>query len=280
MKLSKAWIDGPARFRSACNTKPQTPTPASTSSTPAHSTRNPFDTRTQEGCDQKSHRDGTGYDWSPLQPVEETVSGVVSEAENEVSDKALRAIKTCPKDIQGSDWLFENSFDIITAGADSLNLFQSTGGEKVLSQRVSEIGVWPTRGRGQRGTKNKGGFWPPLLKSEVRSLTSALRGRRPFAAFGAAGLKVRLDYLLYSVVGLDRRDDLRQFLTVDYHFDLRRVEHFAFDQRQRDSNQDLAVGLQQVFGGIISALDQLLHFGVDLDRRGFAVIAMLRNLAA
>jgi len=68
--------------------KPQTPTPASTSSTAAHGTRNPFDTQIQEGCDQKSHRDGTGYDWSPLQPVEETVSGVVSEAENEVSDKA------------------------------------------------------------------------------------------------------------------------------------------------------------------------------------------------
>ena len=33
-------------------------------------------------------RDGAGYDWNPLQPVEETVSGVVGEAENEVSDKA------------------------------------------------------------------------------------------------------------------------------------------------------------------------------------------------
>jgi hypothetical protein len=42
----------------------------------------------QEGCDQKSHRDGAGYDWNLLQPVEETVSGLVGEAENEVSDKA------------------------------------------------------------------------------------------------------------------------------------------------------------------------------------------------
>jgi len=40
----------------------------------------------------------------------------------------------------GSDWLFENTFDI-TAGADSLNLFQSTGVEKGAQLEVSEIRV-------------------------------------------------------------------------------------------------------------------------------------------
>jgi hypothetical protein len=56
--------------------------------------------------------------------------------------------------------------------------------------------------------KNKGGSWPPLLKSEVRCLTPVLRWRRSLSAFGASGLEVWLNNLLYSVVGLDRRHDL------------------------------------------------------------------------
>src|SRR5450755_2557258 len=79
------------------------------------------------------------------------------------------------------------------------------------------------------------------LKSEVRGVTPVLRWRRSLAAFGASGLQVWFDDLLNSVVGFDRRNDLRQFLTVDDHFDLRCVQHFSLDQGQRDSYQNFAV---------------------------------------
>src|ERR1700730_11317878 len=105
--------------------------------------------------------------------------------------------------------------------------------------------------------KIKGGFWPPWLKSEVRSLMSALRWRRPFAAFGAYGLEIWLDYLLYAVVGLDRRDDFGQFLAIDDHLNLSCVQHFAFDECQRNSDQHFTIGLQQVFRGVVTSLDQL-----------------------
>src|SRR5678815_3279391 len=111
-------------------------------------------------------------------------------------------------------------------------------------------------------------------------LTPALRWRRPFAAFGSSRLKVGLDYLLHTIVGFYRRNDLGQFLSVDDHLDLCSVEHFALNQRQRNPDQHIAIRMKQVLGGVITALDQLLHFRIDLDRCGLAVVAMLRNLAA
>src|SRR6202165_4267516 len=130
-------------------------------------------------------------------------------------------------------------------------------------------------------TKIKGGlFGPPLLKSEVRRPTPFLRWRRSFAAFGASRLKVWLDHLLYSVIWFGRRHDLRQLLAFDDHLDLLSIQHFALDQRERNSDQHIPVGRQEFLGGVVTPFDQFLNFFVDLDRGGLAVIAMLRNLAA
>src|SRR5712691_5406631 len=120
------------------------------------------------------------------------------------------------------------------------------------------------------------------MSAAVTSLTNPpyLRWRRSFAAFGASRLKVWLDHLLYSVIWFGRRHDLRQLLAFDDHLDLLSIQHFALDQRERNSDQHIPVGRQEFLGGVVTPFDQFLNFFVDLDRGGLAVIAMLRNLAA
>src|SRR6266849_6238849 len=110
------------------------------------------------------------------------------------------------------------------------------------------------------------------MSAAVTSLTNPpyLRWRRSFAAFGASRLKV----------WLGRRHDLRQLLAFDDHLDLLSIQHFALDQRERNSDQHIPVGRQECLGGVVTPFDQFLNFFVDLDRGGLAVIAMLRNLAA
>ena len=87
--------------------------------------------------------------------------------------------------------------------------------------------------------KNKGRCrWPPNVfpRSEVRRPLYA--GAGPLAALRPPRLEIRLDHLLHSVIRLHRRHDLGQFLAFDDHLDLSRVQHFAFDQRQRDPDQN------------------------------------------
>src|ERR1700688_1801263 len=89
-----------------------------------------------------------------------------------------------------------------------------------------------------------------------------------------------LQHLLHAVIGLWRRRHLGQLLTLDDHLDLVRVEHFALQQCERDSDQCAIVRRQNAFGGVVSLAHDAANFVVDFDCRGFAVIAMLGNLAA
>lgn len=92
MKFSKAWIEGMDRGPGQIPLSVQYKAPNADSGFQQQQgcaqRQEPFRNANQEGCKQKSHGDGAGYDWNPLQPVEETISGVVGEAENEVPDKA------------------------------------------------------------------------------------------------------------------------------------------------------------------------------------------------
>src|SRR5450755_347140 len=58
------------------------------------------------------------------------------------------------------------------------------------------------------------------------------------------------------------------------------VDYFAFEQRQRDALERFAIGGQQRLGAFVAAVDDALHFLVDLDGGVFRVVAMLGNFAA
>src|ERR1700686_296898 len=111
--------------------------------------------------------------------------------------------------------------------------------------------------------------------------TGALRRRWPFPALGASRLKFRLDNVLHTVVLGGRRGlNWRQFLTPDEHLDFVGVENFPPDECTRNSLKHVAIVGQKLLGRCIALVDQLADFLIDLDRRVFAVIAMLSDLAA
>src|SRR6185312_13758917 len=82
------------------------------------------------------------------------------------------------------------------------------------------------------------------------------------------------------IIAARRRNDLRQFLAFDDQLDLIGIENFAFEQSQRDSDQRVVVRRQNALGSLVSLVNHALHFFVDLDRRGLAVIAVLVDLAS
>src|SRR3954447_11986013 len=93
--------------------------------------------------------------------------------------------------------------------------------------------------------------------------------------------RLGLKHLLQAVVIATRwRNDLRKLLAFDDQLEFVGIEDFAFEQGQRDSYKGIVIRRQNAFGGFIPFVNHALHFFVDLDRRGLAVVAMLVDLAA
>src|SRR5215472_13401934 len=88
--------------------------------------------------------------------------------------------------------------------------------------------------------------------------------------------------MLYAaVIRLGSRRRKRwKFLPIDQHLDLGRVQNLALDQRLCNLLQRFAVVAENLLGSVVAVIDQLAHFLVNLDGSVFAVVAMLRDLAA
>src|SRR5579864_3076852 len=102
------------------------------------------------------------------------------------------------------------------------------------------------------------------------------RSRRAFSTLGnpwTSGL--RLQHLLYAIIGLGRRRHLGQFLALDDHLDLVCIEHFPFQQCERDADQRAVILGKNAFRSVIALAYDAANFIVDLDCRGLAVITML-----
>src|SRR5579884_2788776 len=92
--------------------------------------------------------------------------------------------------------------------------------------------------------------------------------------------RFRLQHLLYAgIISVCRRNDFRQFFAIDYQLDLIGVEHFAFEQRQGNSDQCVVVRSKNALRCFVSLADESLHLVIDLDCRSFTVITMLVNLS-
>src|SRR5206468_11132753 len=87
-------------------------------------------------------------------------------------------------------------------------------------------------------------------------------------------------HLLHSIVSLGRWNDLWQFLAFHEQLYVGSVQHFAFNQRQRNPYQSFSVVRENVLGSRITIVDYLADFLIDLDGSVFAVVAMLIDLAA
>src|SRR5580704_6444760 len=70
----------------------------------------------------------------------------------------------------------------------------------------------------------------------------------------------------------------RQRLAFHQHLHFIRIDYFAFEQSLRDALERLTIGGKQPLRILIAAVDDPLHFLIDLDRRIFRVVAMLRDL--
>src|SRR5437899_4916553 len=137
----------------------------------------------------------------------------------------------------------------------------------------------PDSRRDTGATRNKmGGFSAALL-----SFPNFLLFLRPGGTFSSLGdawaSRLRFQDLLYAVV-LRGELDGRKFLAFDDHFDLVGVEHFALQQSVGDSGEHVSAVGEQRLRSAVALVDQAPHFQVDFDRGVFAVVAMLRNLAA
>src|SRR6266404_6775624 len=73
---------------------------------------------------------------------------------------------------------------------------------------------------------------------------------------------------------------LRQRLAFHQQLHFVGVDHFAVQQRLRNALQRFFVVRQEVLRFVVAAVDDALHFLVNLDRGVFGIVAMLRDLAA
>ena len=73
---------------------------------------------------------------------------------------------------------------------------------------------------------------------------------------------------------------LRQRLAFHQHLYLICIQNLAFQQRQRDMFQRVAIRLHDVLRFLVSLAYDALYFLVDLQRRIFTEVAMLGNFAA
>src|SRR6202165_1548463 len=115
----------------------------------------------------------------------------------------------------------------------------------------------------------------------LKTIHSPLRlGRsRPLAAFG--GRPLRRNHLLHAVGGFRGRGlDRRQGQALDQQLDLGGVQHFAFDQRLRDPDQRFPILREDALRRRVPRTHHLPDFFVNLDGGGFAVVAVLRDLAS
>jgi len=109
-----------------------------------------------------------------------------------------------------------------------------------------------------------------------------LRGLRSLTARNAAG-RLRLQHFRgFLFTGFGRRgpDEFGQRLAFDQQLHLNAVEAFAFQQRLRNTTQDLPIGVQNVLGALIAGGHKLLYFLVNLDGRIFAEVALRGQVAA
>src|SRR5689334_3969728 len=83
--------------------------------------------------------------------------------------------------------------------------------------------------------------------------------------------------VVFGVLGLDAR---RQRKALDDQLYLGAIQHFALEQRFGNAHQRFGFLLDHFERAVVSVLHQLFHLIIDLDGGVFAVIAMLRDLAA
>src|SRR5471030_1685217 len=110
-----------------------------------------------------------------------------------------------------------------------------------------------------------------------RETGSRRRRTLPFGKSGNAASAFRPDHLLRVVLGIHHR---RQGLPVDELHHFVAVQDLAHQQRLGDLHHRFRVFLHNGCRGIVAFLHQLLHLLINADGGLFAVVAMLRDLAA
>ena len=78
----------------------------------------------------------------------------------------------------------------------------------------------------------------------------------------------------------ESRAHRRQFLAVDEHLHLFGVDGFALQQGRGDAVHRFGIRFDQPVRRLIGLVDQAANFQVDLPRRLFAEVAVLRDFAA
>src|SRR6266853_2986087 len=99
------------------------------------------------------------------------------------------------------------------------------------------------------------------------------------AKLGAHQLRVRGRRSLWRRCGRSARL-IRQRLAFHKHFHFVGIDDFTFEQRLCDTFERNPIVREELLGALVSAIDDALHFLVNLDGRVFGIVAVLRDFSA
>src|SRR5438552_12965595 len=107
----------------------------------------------------------------------------------------------------------------------------------------------------------------------------AARKSRRWPQLGTHHLRIRARRSLWRWRGRSARL-VRQRLAFHQQLHFVGVDDFPFEQRLGDALKNVSVVREDVLGLLVAAVNDALHFLVDLDGGVFLIISMLRDFAA
>src|SRR5690348_2923814 len=121
-----------------------------------------------------------------------------------------------------------------------------------------------------------------MLMMICREPVKALCWLMALASWHALG-RLRLQHFscfLFTRLGHRVPDEFGKRLAFNQQLHLAGIKDFTLEQRLGDSDQNVAMVVENIFGALIARGDKLLHFLVNLDSRVLAEIALCGEVAS